>query len=765
MKAHFMKSFNGLFGWLDKIQGKLAVSGSGSQEELSYWREKVLQVLVRTGLAMGFFALLLSVFFLVHAGYWWVALVDTLLYTGIGALMLMRRTGYHLRTFLILACIYVIGLWVTLTMGLLSGGPIWLFVFAVIAAILLGLRAAVWAILLNTVTLTVVGWLCHQGMAAVGQPYFPTIGRALTSGANFIFLNALVAFSIAAFTGSLHITLARAHLAQEALRHEIAVRNQIARSLKESEEKYRLLAENMSDILWSLDMDLNLTYTSPVAQTLMGWTEEEQKQLGLAGTLTEASLRKILNLYAQKKTEAEASGDYRQSVTQEVEFRRKDGGIFHAEVRASFFLGEDGKPIGIFGVTRDISERIRAQHEKEELQAKLAQSKKMEAIGLMASGVAHDLNNVLSGIVSYPDLLLLDLPEESSLRRPLETIRATGHKASEIVQDLLTLARRGVQSMEVICLNEMVQEYLISPEHGELLRHHPQIVVQTTLAADLLPILGSSIHLKKALMNLVINAAEAQPQGGAIAIGTANRHLEPLPQGLEHMAAGDYALLTISDRGTGIAEEDLKRIFEPFFTRKVMGRSGTGLGMSVVWGTVQDHHGAIVVHSKEDQGTTMELYFPVTRQVRRAKEQEPATQALMGSGQTILVVDDVTEQREIAADILQRLGYRVVTAPSGEAALAFLKQQSRGAIDAVVLDMIMDPGMDGLDTYCQIREWDARIKAMIASGYAETERVKTALRLGVGGYIKKPYMLKEIGLALQRLLTPSVGDGGANPSA
>ena len=128
----------------------------------------------------------------------------------------------------------------------------------------------------------------------------------------------------------------------------------------------------------------------------------------------------------------------------------KDGHTIPAEIRASFHLGEDGKPIGIFGVTRDISDRVRAQREKEELEAKLAQSKRMEAIGLMASGVAHDLNNVLSGLVSYPDLLLLDMPEESSLRKPLETIRATGQKASEIVQDLLTLARRGVQNMEVV---------------------------------------------------------------------------------------------------------------------------------------------------------------------------------------------------------------------------------------------------------------------------------------------------------------------------
>ncbi len=756
MKAYLDKGINRFFGWLESIPGNLAIPGPSREDEISYWRERVLQVLVVTGLVMGFIVLLVSAIFLVRSGYWQVAVFDAVVYTIMGAVLVLRSSGYALRTFLILATMYALGVWLSITLGLLSGGPSWLFAFAVIAGILLDLKAAAWAILINTVTLAVLGWMCRQGWVAVGQPFFPSAHRALLSGVNFIFLNALIAFSIAQFTRGLQITLAKAHLAHESLRHEIVVRKQIARSLKESEEKYRLLAENMSDVLWSLDMDLRVTYISPAVAALLGWSGEEQKRLGLAGTMTRESLEKLLTLYRETKEEAEIKGNYQKSITQEVTLLHKDGHTIPAEIRASFHLGEDGKPIGIFGVTRDISDRVRAQREKEELEAKLAQSKRMEAIGLMASGVAHDLNNVLSGLVSYPDLLLLDMPEESALRKPLETIRATGQKASEIVQDLLTLARRGVQNMEVVCINEVVQEYLESPELYEMLKRHPGVQVQTSLSPDLLYIQGSPIHLKKALMNLVINAAEAQPEGGTITIGTVNCYLERPADGLAHMPAGEYVLLKVSDDGIGIAEEDLKRIFEPFFTRKVMGRSGTGLGMAVVWGTVQDHHGAIVVQSRKNRGTTAELYFPVTRQAPAVKAQEPATEAFMGSGQLVLVVDDVAEQREIAADILDRLGYKAATAPSGEAALEYLRRQPDGEVSAVVLDMIMAPGMDGLDTYRHLTQIRPAIKAMIASGFAETERVKEALRAGVGAYIKKPYMLKDIGMALKQILADPV---------
>jgi two-component system cell cycle sensor histidine kinase/response regulator CckA len=586
---------------------------------------------------------------------------------------------------------------------------------------------------------------------AVGQPFYPEVTRAFTTGFNFLFLNALVAFSIAGLTEGLQSVIIRANQARDDLVKEVDARKQTERFLQASEEKYRLLAENLSDILWSMDMDLNFTYMSPAAQTLLGWSADELKKLSLADTLTAESLDKALALINGMLAKAEKESDYSKAGTINLELRRKDGRLLQVEVRGAFLLGEDGRPIGILGITQDISGRIQARKEKEALQSRLAQSKKMEAVGLLASGVAHDLNNVLSGIVSYPDLLLLDLPADSPLRKPLETIRQTGNKAAEIVQDLLTLSRRNVQTMNVISVNQVVAEHLSSPEHKELLSRYPGVVVQTELAPGLANINGSSIHLIKALMNLIINAAEAQPQGGLVVIRSHNCTFDKPPKSLSQMPPGTYVCLEVSDKGAGIPEADLQRIFEPFFTRRVMGRSGSGLGMAVVWGTVQDHNGYISVHSKELEGTTFKLYFPTAGELQLETQKSISLDGYLGNGETILVVDDVVEQREIAADILHRLGYRAITAASGKEALDYLKQ-CEGAVDAIILDMIM-PGMDGLDTYRAIRERHADMRVMIASGFSETQRVKEALGLGVGAYIRKPYMLKDIGPALRKILS------------
>ncbi len=215
------------------------------------------------------------------------------------------------------------------------------------------------------------------------------------------------------------------------------------------------------------------------------------------------------------------------------------------------------------------------------------------------------------------------------------------------------------------------------------------------------------------------------------------------------MQEGEYAVLIVSDTGLGIAPEDLDRIFEPFYTRKKMGRSGTGLGMAVVWGTVQDHNGQINVQSRKGAGTTFEIFFPATRQALSITDQAFSLAALAGQGEKILVVDDVPAQREITSSILEELGYRVATVPGGEAALAYLEKHSA---DLMILDMIMTPGMDGLETYRRILARHPDQKAVIASGFAENERVRAAQELGAGLYIRKPFTLEKIGRAVKMAL-------------
>lgn len=393
---------------------------------------------------------------------------------------------------------------------------------------------------------------------------------------------------------------------------------------------------------------------------------------------------------------------------------------------------------------KEIAERKKSERERHWLTIQLQRAEKMEAIGTLAGGVAHDLNNILSGIVSYPELLLLDLPPNSPLVEPIMTIQESGQKAAAIVQDLLTLARRGVAGTQVMNINHTIEDYLMSPEHVKLQSLHPGIRVETDLDPALLNITGSQIHLSKTIMNLITNAAESMPQTGEILIRTHNQYIDRPVSGYDDVTEGDYAVLSISDSGLGISPDSLPRIFEPFYTKKVMGRSGTGLGLAVVWGTVKDHKGYIDIQSTEGQGTTLTLYFPVTRKEMSSEEARLSIEDYMGRGESILVVDDVKDQREIASGIFEKLGYKVTSVASGEEAIVYLQENSA---DLLVLDMIMPPGIDGLETFKRILAYHPGQKAIIASGFSETELVREAQSLGVGEYIKKPYTIEKIGLA------------------
>jgi CheY-like chemotaxis protein len=366
--------------------------------------------------------------------------------------------------------------------------------------------------------------------------------------------------------------------------------------------------------------------------------------------------------------------------------------------------------------------------------------------------VAHDLNNILSGMVGYPDLILMELPDDSPLIEPVRTIQDSGKKAAAIVQDLLTLARRGVITREITSLNEVVKTYVDSPEYRKMLSYHPDVDVTCQLAPDLLNLVGSPVHLAKTVMNLVSNAAEAMPDGGQVVLTTENRYLDPHQAGFEEVAEGEYNVLTVSDTGVGIPREDFEKVFEPFYTKKKMGRSGTGLGMAVVWGTVKDHEGFIRIHSTLGEGTTIRLYLPATRKGSPAAVTDVDVETFKGRGESILVVDDVPEQRAIASHMLASMGYCVAVAASGEEALTHLENSS---CDLVLLDMIMDPGIDGLETYRRMIRQRPGLKAVIASGFSATDRVKQAQSLGAGTFISKPYTFAKLGQAIRNELKRS----------
>jgi|GEM_PF-6557766 len=518
---------------------------------------------------------------------------------------------------------------------------------------------------------------------------------------------------------------------------DITKEKQAEEEVQQAEKRYRSLIENTIEGFFICEIPAGqFLFLNQRACDIYGYTLQEGLELTVFDIISSEDHERVKNRI-QERIEGKRLSSERQAYN----LVHKNKSIFRVEISTSLVTFQDH--LVVQGIIRDITEQ-------ERLEQQLQQSKKMEAIGLLAGGVAHDLNNVLSGVVSYPELLLLNLPEDNPLREPIQRIRRSGQKAAEIVQDLLTLARRGVKNKTILNLNDVVLEYLKSTEYETLSSYHSKVTTETNLDKDLLNIEGSPTQLVKMIMNLVSNAAEAQPAGGVITISTRNQYVDVPIQGYEVIKEGDYIVLEIKDLGLGIATEDLNRIFEPFYTKKVMGISGTGLGMAVVWGTIHDHDGQINVESIEGMGTTFSLFFPV----RRGKE--PTIQEIIpfekyfGGNETILVVDDDSEQREIASSILTKLNYTVTSVSSGEDAVEYLKDKST---DLLILDMIMEPGIDGLETYRRITKINPNQKAIIVSGYSETERVKEAQELGAGKYIRKPYTLEEIGIAVKEELT------------
>jgi PAS domain S-box-containing protein len=516
-------------------------------------------------------------------------------------------------------------------------------------------------------------------------------------------------------------------------------RDRLIDELTRSENKYRSLFENTATANAILDSDLTIFLVNSEFEVLVGKDKPEiENKLNLKHLIKSSDYSTVLAYMSQAP-----GSDHPLSTNLEFRLIAANG----TEKDVICKVGRIPDSLNIIASMIDVSEMKQAQKEKIELQSRLVRSEKMEALGLLAGGVAHDLNNVLSGIVSYPELLLLDLPEDSHLRKPIQTIKDSGIKASAIVHDLLTLARRDVAEKEVVNLNDVIAEYLKSPEYDKMIYFHPGVRLQFERGKSLLNIRGVPFNLNKAVMNLITNAAEAIKKDGAIRVVTNNIYLDQPVSGYAKFKEGDYVAVSITDSGVGIPKADIERIFEPFYSKKVMGRSGTGLGMTVVWGTVTDHDGHIDVISDTGKGTTFKLIFPATREGIKEPTESVSISDITGHGESILVVDDVREQRDLASSILTRLGYAVYTASNGEEALKLV--MSDESYHLIILDMIMHPGIDGLETYRQIRKVKPDQKAIIVSGFSETKRVRDAQLLGAGAYVRKPYHLENLGAAVK----------------
>lgn len=515
-------------------------------------------------------------------------------------------------------------------------------------------------------------------------------------------------------------------------------RKQASEALRLSEEKYRSLVCAVPDGIVITDLDENIIFINPAACEIFGYKAEELTNKNLA-TIIQPDDIEFVRSQTEKRKNLERSRYHFRIIN-------KSGQIRKIYISAAPILDEAGKVVHTMGIFRDVTDIEIAEKEKQDLRDKLARAQRMESLGLLAGGVAHDLNNMLGPLVAYPELIRMKLPSDSPILDKITKIETSAQRAAGVVQDLLTMARRGRFEMSPLYLNEIINSYLESSDFFALKQQNPKIMIEVFLTDGNPVVLGSNSHLTKMVMNLVINAFDAMPHGGSLKLSTQIRHIDKLADGYDNIDAGMYALFTIADTGFGIDSKDIKRIFEPFYTKKQLGRSGSGLGLSIVYGVIKDHNGYIDVQSELNKGSRFTIYLPILDKVPGA--QDAPVIDIHGS-ESILVVDDTLEQRELAQVILSSLGYKVRVAANGREGIAALKASPA---DLVVLDMIMDGDFDGLDTYREMIRIRPGQKAIITSGYAETDRVRAAEKLGVGKYVRKPYTLQKLGRVIREIL-------------
>lgn len=419
---------------------------------------------------------------------------------------------------------------------------------------------------------------------------------------------------------------------------------------------------------------------------------------------------------------------------------KRDGLILDAQVAA--IRGKNKEFGGVLLTARDITEQRKTEQ-------RLRQAEKLEGIGLMASGVAHDLNNILSGIVGYPDLLLQQLEPGSKLRDPLLQIQQSGRRAADVVDDLLTLARGVAKHKENLSLNEIIREYLNSQEFRNLRTRYQGIEVDEAFDSHIPHCNCAPGPIRKVIMNLIHNSFEAIGEHGTVTLST--RTQNKLPSMLDDsVQISNFVALEIRDTGPGIDNDVMHHIFEPFYSTKRIGRSGTGLGLAIAWQVIKDHGGLITVDSNET-GSVFTIFLPAVTKpaivTEYSSKNDPVTRK--GTG-TVLVVDDDEMQCDIAGQMLVELGYHVHTVPSGEAAIDWL---SKNNADLLLLDMALGSGINGRQTLERILPHTPEQRAVICSGLADEEDVQKSLDLGACGYLRKPYSLHQLGQVMFQALS------------
>ncbi len=506
---------------------------------------------------------------------------------------------------------------------------------------------------------------------------------------------------------------------------DITEMKETQKSLRESEEKIRNIFETSEEVLFASDIKGEITDINPAVERVAGYSVEEM--IGKSAFI----------FYEDPHEREELVNELKRNgflKNKEIHLFAKDGSILYGLVTANPRLDDKGNIIGLRGSIRDITEMKKLEYQ-------FMQTQKMEAIGNLAGGIAHNFNNILTGIMGYAEYLLLKRKPDDQDYKAVKTIFNATQRAVELTSQLLNIARSGTHIPKRINLNDIVKETLLLLS-GSI---DKSIKIKTHFQKEIDQIRGDRGQIEQCLLNLCLNAREAMTGGGKIVIETQNIYLDG-NYATNHIEArtGDYVMMSVSDTGVGIPQKIKSRIFEPFFTTK-NDKGGTGMGLATLYGIIKNHGGFVNVYSEEGKGSVFKLYFPVIPGAIEEKDElgeELGKQTMMSGSETVLIIDDEQYVLDIWSDYLTDYGFKVLTAKNGKKGIKLFKERADD-IDIVILDYIM-PDISGRDVLKRLKEIKEDIKVLVASGYSKNGQAKEMMDDSADGFIQKPSILSDL---------------------
>lgn len=688
-------------------------------EPLTFWRERILFVICFIAAVFGLLALVPSMWLALSEGLQSVILLDLLAYVTVLGILLGREfLSLQFRALTVCLILYVLGAGLLFILGPFAAGYIWLFGASVLMSAIIGLRAAVMTLALNAVTLFSVGlWIAYR-MPGWARLLENPIEKWSVLSANFLILNTLITITTA--------------LILNGMKDALAKEQQVSQDLRRSEERFRSLFEDLSGIaVHGYDTGRRAVYWNRASQILYGYSSGQ----ALGKRIEELILPESLGAGMVERIRGWME-DGRPMENEETAFENRAGEpvpVFSSRVMHADGFGERM----LFFLDIPLAALRRAEKEKAELEEQYRQAQKVEAIGRLAGGVAHDLNNMLSPVLGYTEMLQLELGENDGRRQYADQILKAAMRAADLVRQLLAFSRKQPLEYKVTDLNQVISG--IEKLLRRTIRENVDIEI---FAGDGAPnVMADTGQIEQVILNLSVNAQDAMPEGGSIAIETGAAFLDHI-YAASHAGVkpGAYARLTVTDTGCGMTPETIEKIFEPFFSTK--GKEGTGLGLATVYGIVKQHGGSIWVYSEPEKGSVFKVYLPATAEARKEESKSPQQPQAPGGSETICVAEDQDQVRKMTAAFLKRQGYTVMAAEDGLRALDMLTSH-QGAVHLLVTDVVM-PQINGRELYSRALRIHPDLRVLYMSGYTDNAIVhQGVLEQGVA-YLQKPFTVKAL---------------------